>query len=106
MMRNGCARIWRHAASQYRRRWGRIALGNKSFTVKDPDRHIIEIVEYQPDSRTSKTAGSHMPASRIADRAIHVGILVGDLEAATKFYDAVLGFERVLAWQRRQGRRR
>jgi catechol 2,3-dioxygenase-like lactoylglutathione lyase family enzyme len=33
-----------------------------------------------------------MPASRISDRALHLGILVGDFGAATAFYNGVLGF--------------
>ena len=67
--------------------------GNKNFTVHDPDGHTVEIVEYQADSWTAKDAGAHMPPSRLSERAIHVGILVGNLEAATKFYNGILGFE-------------
>jgi catechol 2,3-dioxygenase-like lactoylglutathione lyase family enzyme len=67
--------------------------GNKNFMVKDPDGHDVEIVEYQPDSLTAKGAGSHMPASRISDRALHLGILVGNLDAASAFYGGVFGFQ-------------
>jgi lactoylglutathione lyase len=61
--------------------------------VKDPDGHGVEIVEYQPDSWTVKDSGKHMPPSRISEHAIHVGILVGSLDSATKFYNGILGFE-------------
>ena len=50
-------------------------------------------MEYQPDSWTAKDAGLHLPGSRISDRALHLGILVGDLEAASSFYDGLLGFK-------------
>jgi catechol 2,3-dioxygenase-like lactoylglutathione lyase family enzyme len=66
--------------------------GNKNFMIKDPDGHAVEIVEYQPDSWTAKDSGRHLPASRIAERAMHVGILVGNLERADAFYGGILGF--------------
>lgn len=66
--------------------------GNKNFNVKDPDGHIVEIVEYQADSWTAQHAGKDMPASRISDAIMHVGFLVGDLERSKHFYGDVLGF--------------
>ncbi|HET7217475.1 MAG TPA: VOC family protein [Vicinamibacterales bacterium] len=66
--------------------------GNKNFMIKDPDGHDVEIVEYRPDSWTAKDRGQHLPAARISDRAMHVGILVGSLEAADAFYGDILGF--------------
>ena len=67
--------------------------GNKNFMVKDPDGHDVEIVEYQPDSWTAKDAGRHLPADASLEQAMHVGILVGNLEASMKFYNGILGFE-------------
>ena len=72
---------------------GKGRTGNKNFTVKDPDGHNVEIVEYQPDSWTAKDAGRHVPASRISERALHLGILVGNLDAASAFYNGILGFQ-------------
>ena len=72
---------------------GKGRTGNKNFMIKDPDGHNVEIVEYQPDSWTGKDAGQHVPAGRIAQHAMHVGILVGNLDAAMKFYNGVLGFQ-------------
>jgi catechol 2,3-dioxygenase-like lactoylglutathione lyase family enzyme len=74
---------------------GKGRTGNKNFTVKDPDGHTVEIVEYQRDSWTSKDAGKHLPPSRLSDHAIHVGILVGNLNASMKFYGEILGFQEV-----------
>ncbi len=67
--------------------------GNKNFNVKDPDGHIVEIVEYQPDSWTSQHAGKDMPATRISDHIMHVGFLVGDLDKSMGFYGGILGFK-------------
>jgi lactoylglutathione lyase len=74
-------------------RVGKGRTGNKNFTIKDPDGHDVEIVEYQPDSWTGMDAGQHLPASRISDRGLHVGILVGSLETSMKFYADLLGFQ-------------
>ena len=67
--------------------------GDRSFTVTDPDGHRIEFLEYRADSRTGQDAGAHVPRTRISDRALHVGILIGDLARATSFYGGILGFE-------------
>jgi catechol 2,3-dioxygenase-like lactoylglutathione lyase family enzyme len=65
---------------------------NKNFNVKGPDGHIVEIVEYQPDSWTAREAGRFIPDTRIADHIMHVGFLVGDLDKSMDFYHGILGF--------------
>jgi lactoylglutathione lyase len=86
---------------------GKGQTGNKNFNVKDPDGHIVEMVEYQPDSWTAREAGKFMPSTRISDRILHVGVLVGDLEKSMAFYGGILGFQefwrgssspRMLSW--------
>lgn len=67
--------------------------GNKNFTVKDPDGHIVEIVGYLPNSWTAREAGKLMPSTRISDHIMHVGVLVDDIEQSMKFYDGILGFK-------------
>ena len=67
--------------------------GDPSFTVVDPDGHRLEFVEYEAQSRTGRDAGTHLPGTRISDRALHVGILVGELARSTPFYGGILGFE-------------
>jgi lactoylglutathione lyase len=67
--------------------------GNKDFMVKDPDGHSVELVEYRPGSWTDADAGRHMPRSRVSERALHLGILVGNLDEATAFYTGILGFQ-------------
>ena len=72
---------------------GKGQTGNKNFNVKDPDDHTVEIVEYQPDSWTSRESGKHMPDSRIATHIMHVGFLVDDLDKSIEFYGGILGFK-------------
>jgi lactoylglutathione lyase len=69
--------------------------GDRTFTVIDPDGHRVEFVEYQAQSLTGRTAGAHLPSTRISDRALHVVILVGELARATSFYAGILGFEEI-----------
>ncbi len=66
-------------------------IGNRKISVVDPDGHIVEIVQYMADSWTGKDTGKHMPATRISDSMMHAGILVGNLEAAVRFYGGILG---------------
>jgi catechol 2,3-dioxygenase-like lactoylglutathione lyase family enzyme len=67
--------------------------GNLNFTIKDPDGHGVEFVQYLPGSESDKTRGRMMGPARISDRMPHVGILVGSLDKAMAFYRGILGFE-------------
>jgi catechol 2,3-dioxygenase-like lactoylglutathione lyase family enzyme len=71
--------------------------GNLSFMVKDPDGHSVEFVQYLPGSLHSRNFGKFLPATRISDHLIHVGVTVGDRGAADAFYRRVLGFRQM--WQ-------
>jgi lactoylglutathione lyase len=66
-------------------------IGNLKISLVDPDNHALEIVQYMPDSWTGKDTGKHMPATRISDSMMHAGILVGNMEAAARFYGGILG---------------
>ncbi|HWX20016.1 MAG TPA: VOC family protein [Candidatus Binatia bacterium] len=66
-------------------------IGNLNFNVADPDGHTVEIVQYAPDGWTVREKGKFLPDTRISTRMTHVGLLVGDLDAALKFYCGVLG---------------
>lgn len=65
---------------------------NSNFTVKDPDGHTVEFVQYEPDGWTRREQGRFLPATRISSRIRHAGFLVGDLAAARRFYVDLLGF--------------
>jgi lactoylglutathione lyase len=66
--------------------------GNLGFTVKDPDGHDVEFVEYRPGSLHSRNFGQFLPATRVSERLIHVGFTVQDRAAANRFYKDILGF--------------
>jgi lactoylglutathione lyase len=66
--------------------------GNSFLTVKDPDGHPIEIVQYSPTSLTAKAKGKFMPENRVSGQITHVGIMVASVGSATRFYRDVLGF--------------
>ncbi len=79
---------------------------NKNFNVKDPDGHTVEFVQYEPDGWSVREKGKHLAAG-VSSRIMHVGILVGKLEASMQFYGEVLGFkelwrgsrdEKTLSW--------
>lgn len=69
--------------------------GDRFFTIKDPDGHFIEIVEYQPDSWTGRGKGKFMPAERVSSHISHVGILVAELGPAMNFYRNILGLQEI-----------
>ena len=68
---------------------------NSNFNVKDPDGHTVEIVQYEPDGWSAREKGKYMPPNRVSQRMMHVGILVGALEPAMKFYGGILGFQEI-----------
>ncbi len=67
-------------------------IGNLNFNVTDPDGHTVEFVQYVPDGRSVRNTGKFTGDGRISTRMRHVGILVGNLGAAQRFYGDVLGF--------------
>ena len=76
-------------------RVNKVRIGNFAFNVNDPDGHTVEIVQYEPASWSARERGRHLPESRISSRMLHIGILVGSLESATKFYRDILGFREI-----------
>lgn len=67
-------------------------IGNSNFNVKDPDGHTLEIVQYEPGGWSMRDGGKDLGAERISPHMLHVGIIVGDVPAAMKFYGEILGF--------------
>jgi catechol 2,3-dioxygenase-like lactoylglutathione lyase family enzyme len=66
--------------------------GNTSMMIKDPDGHNVELVQYMPGSLHTRNFGKFLPATRISERIIHVGVMVEDRAAADRFYKDILGF--------------
>ncbi len=82
-------------------------IGNLNFMIQDPEGHKVEIVQYPPDSWTTKANGKFLSSKRISQRMMHVGIIVTRLPEEMDFYTKVLGFEetwrgssngKVLSW--------
>ena len=65
---------------------------NSNFMIQDPDGHLVEIVQYEPDSFTRQAAGKFVDGPRISKHIAHVGITVRKLDASMKFYGDLLGF--------------
>jgi len=68
---------------------------NSNFNVKDPDGHTVEIVQYEADGWSVRETGKFMDGPRISPRITHLGIIVGALEPAMKFYRDILGFQEI-----------
>src|SRR5438132_6083233 len=68
-------------------------IGNLSFNIVDPDGHTVEIVQYEPDSWTRREKGKFMPDTRVSTQMAHLGVMVGALAPAMKFYRDILGFQ-------------
>lgn len=71
---------------------GKGQIRNSNFNVTDPDGHTVEIVQYEPDSWTRRERGKFLPATRVSNHMMHVGVLVADLDASMRFYRDILGF--------------
>jgi catechol 2,3-dioxygenase-like lactoylglutathione lyase family enzyme len=70
-------------------------IGNSNFTIKDPEGHGVEIVQYEPGGWTVREQGKFMPESRISHRMMHVGVVVMNLDPEMQFYTDVLGFREI-----------
>ncbi|PYT26266.1 MAG: bleomycin resistance protein [Acidobacteria bacterium] len=70
-------------------------IGNLNFNVQDPDGHTVEIVEYAPDGWSMREKGNYAPAARVSRHMLHLGIIVGNLDAAMRFYRDILGFTEI-----------
>ena len=69
---------------------------NMSFSVKDPEGHRVEFVQYLPVSLHSSYFGKLMSDARLSDHMIHVGVTIQDRQLADTFYKDILGFK--LKW--------
>jgi catechol 2,3-dioxygenase-like lactoylglutathione lyase family enzyme len=69
----------------------RSADGSAHFTVRDPEGHAVEFVQRTARARSKPEPAASPDDPRISRRILHVGIIVGDVPAAMKFYGDVLG---------------
>ena len=66
-------------------------IGNRTFTVTNPEKHTVEFVQYEPDGWSMREKDKFMDDRRVSTQTTHVGIIVHDLEPALKFYRDILG---------------
>jgi catechol 2,3-dioxygenase-like lactoylglutathione lyase family enzyme len=66
-------------------------IGNLNFSIKDPDGHILEFVQYMPDGWTLQDTGKHLSPNRASIRLKHLGFTVSALEPSVAFYRDILG---------------
>jgi len=74
---------------------GKGKIGNLNYFMTDPNGRTVEIVQYATNGWTVLNKGKFMPDTRISTHMRHVGILTGDLDAAQKFYEGILGFKEI-----------
>jgi len=74
---------------------GKGRIKNSNYMIKDPDNHLVEVVQYEPDGLSMREKGKFMNAARISSKMLHVGVTVGSLKPAMKFYGDILGFQEI-----------
>lgn len=71
---------------------GKGKTGDLNFEIKDPDGHLVEFVQPQPDGWEAQNAGKFLPPTRISKEIMHVGFLVASSQKSMEFYGNILGF--------------
>jgi catechol 2,3-dioxygenase-like lactoylglutathione lyase family enzyme len=72
---------------------GKGRIKNSNYMITDPDGHLVEIVQYEPDGWSVREKGKFMDGPRVSTRIAHVGIAVARLDDAMKFYGDILGMQ-------------
>jgi catechol 2,3-dioxygenase-like lactoylglutathione lyase family enzyme len=70
--------------------WNPAAGGIRAFYFKDPDRHVLEVIEYPAGKGAARWQKS---GGRLFLGIDHTAIVVGDTETSLGFYRGVLGLE-------------
>ncbi len=70
--------------------WNKNAGGIRAFYFKDPDGHVLEVLQFPPDKGTAKW---HATKDRLFLGIDHTAIVVKDTDASLKFYRDVLGLQ-------------
>ena len=68
--------------------WNPNAAGIQAFYFKDPDGHVLEILQFPPDKGDPRW---HLPSDRVFLGIDHTAIVVGDTDASLGFYRDTLG---------------
>jgi catechol 2,3-dioxygenase-like lactoylglutathione lyase family enzyme len=68
--------------------WNKNAAGIRAFYFKDPDGHVLEILQFPPDKGRPKW---HRGTQDLFLGIDHTAIVTGDTEASLRFYRDILG---------------
>jgi len=68
--------------------WNKAAAGIRAFYFKDPDGHVLEILQFPPDKGRAKW---HRATQDLFLGIDHTAIVTGDSEASLRFYRDLLG---------------
>jgi catechol 2,3-dioxygenase-like lactoylglutathione lyase family enzyme len=68
--------------------WNKNAAGIRAFYLKDPDGHVLEILQFPPDKGLPKW---HRETQDLLLGIDHTAIVAGDTEASLRFYRDILG---------------
>lgn len=69
--------------------WNKNAAGIRAFYFKDPDQHMLEILQFPDDKGASKW---HRSSDKLFLGIDHTAIVVADTDASLRFYRNTLGF--------------
>jgi len=69
--------------------WNKQAAGIEAFYFKDPDNHVLEIIQFPSDKGDPKW---HKSSDQLFIGIDHTAIVVSDTERSLKFYRDLLGF--------------
>ncbi|HRK34310.1 MAG TPA: VOC family protein [Candidatus Hydrogenedentes bacterium] len=70
--------------------WNRNAAGIRAFYFKDPDGHILEILQFPPDKGSARWRQN---SNRIFLGIDHTAIVVADTDSSLRYYRDILGME-------------
>jgi catechol 2,3-dioxygenase-like lactoylglutathione lyase family enzyme len=76
---------------------GRGRIGDSLLGVRDPDGHLFEFTQFEPEGQLRKHQGQSLAPDRISQRLRAASLMVADLPAALHFYEEILGFKRLPA---------
>src|SRR5262245_40455634 len=68
--------------------WNPNASGIRAFYFKDPDGHVLEILQFPPDKGAARW---QVPSDKVFLGIDHTAIVVGDTDASLRLYRDVLG---------------
>jgi catechol 2,3-dioxygenase-like lactoylglutathione lyase family enzyme len=70
-------------------------IGDLILAVKDPDGHLIEFTQFEPQGQLRQHRGKNLAATRISTHLLAASVAVADPAASLHFYRDILGFKEI-----------